>query len=251
VRAHVIHEAIREDGEIELRRPFWALASSGFAAGLGMGFSVIAEAVLRGHLPDTPWAFLISKLGYPIGFLIVILGRQQLYTENTLTPILPLMGRRNLETFRKVLRLWWIVLSANLLGGCVMAWILAFTTVVGPEVGAAISDLASQFATLNFTTLMIRGVFSGWLIASVVWLKAAVDSGEVALVLTLTYVVGISGFPHIIAGTIDMLYALFIGEVEIGRVLGGFVLPVLIGNTLGGVSLVAGLNHAQVIAGEN
>ena len=106
VSALVVHEAIRKDGDEELRRPISALAWSGLAAGLSMGFSFVAEALFRTYTPAAPWRPLITNLGYPLGFLIVIVGRQQLFTENTLTAIIPLLARRNLATFWQVLRLW-------------------------------------------------------------------------------------------------------------------------------------------------
>ncbi len=93
--AALIHETIRAEGESELERTWWALITSGIAAGLSMGFSLVVEGLLQSHLPDAPWRELISKFGYTAGFLIVVLGRQQLFTENTLTPILPLLHNRN------------------------------------------------------------------------------------------------------------------------------------------------------------
>ena len=124
VSAVVVHETIRHDGEEELQRPLAALAWSGFAAGLSMGFSFVAEALLRRYVPDAPWRPLVVNLGYPVGFLIVILGRQQLFTENTLTAMIPLFARRNLATIVAVLRLWAVVLVANLAGAHIFAWVL-------------------------------------------------------------------------------------------------------------------------------
>src|SRR6202142_324731 len=116
VSALVVHEAIRKDGDEELRRPISALAWSGLAAGLSMGFSFVGQALFRTYLPDAPWRPLVTNLGYPLGFLIVIVGRQQLFTENTLTAIIPLLARRNLTTLVQVARLWAIVLCANIAG---------------------------------------------------------------------------------------------------------------------------------------
>jgi len=82
--AAATHEVVRIEAEKELERTASALAWSGLAAGLAMGFSFVTEGVLRSKLPDADWRPLIAKLGYPVGFLIVILGSQQLYTENTL-----------------------------------------------------------------------------------------------------------------------------------------------------------------------
>src|SRR5690349_16875351 len=109
----VIHEVIRRRGEDELARSNSALAWSGLAAGMSMGFSMIAEGLLQVHLPAQPWATAVSKFGYSVGFLLVILGRQQLFTENTLTPVLPVLAKRDLATVIQMLRLWVIVLTFN------------------------------------------------------------------------------------------------------------------------------------------
>src|ERR1700735_1878931 len=133
VSALVVHEAIRKDGDEEPRRPISALGWSGLAAGLSMGFSFVAEALFRTYVPAVPWRPLITNLGYPLGFLIVIIGRQQLFTENTLTAIIPLLARRNVTTFLSVLRLWAIVLTANIVGAHLFAWMLAHTALVRPD----------------------------------------------------------------------------------------------------------------------
>jgi len=117
VTVQVIHEAIRKQGDEELNRPMQALAWSGLAVGFSMGMSLVFEGLLQAHLPNTPWRSLIVHLGYPFGFLMVIGGRQQLFTENTLSPILPLLERRDRATLWKVVKLWIAVLVANLTGG--------------------------------------------------------------------------------------------------------------------------------------
>src|SRR3954452_16221057 len=144
VSANVVHEAIRYDGEEELNRPVSALAWSGFAAGLSMGFSFVAQALFRARLPDESWRPLLVDLGYPLGFLIVIIGRQQLFTENTLTAIIPLLARRNLTTFVRVLQLWAVVLLANLVGAHLFAWVVGDTPMFKPEVRAAMLSIAKQ-----------------------------------------------------------------------------------------------------------
>src|SRR5690242_9379179 len=101
--AAATHEVVRREAQKELDRAAPALAWSGLAAGLGMGFSMVAEGVLRSALPDEPWRPLIAKIGYSVGFLIVILGSQKLFTENTLEPMVPLLHERTREQLRKVL----------------------------------------------------------------------------------------------------------------------------------------------------
>jgi formate/nitrite transporter FocA (FNT family) len=94
-RALVIHEIIRSEGEDELERTNTALALSGLAGGLSMGFSFLSLALLRASMPDTGWRHAVASFGYSVGFIIVVLGRQQLFTENTLTAVLPVLTRRD------------------------------------------------------------------------------------------------------------------------------------------------------------
>jgi formate-nitrite transporter family protein len=143
IGANVVYETIRREGEEELRRSHAALAWSAIAAGLAMGISFVAEALLKAHLPNRPWTPLISRAGYCVGFLVVILGRQQLFTENTLTVILPLMVKKNLMTLVQVLRLWAVVLSANLLGTFLFAASIGKIAVFDPEVSRALTDIGA------------------------------------------------------------------------------------------------------------
>jgi formate-nitrite transporter family protein len=249
VSAVVIHEAIRHDGEEELHRPASALAWSGLAAGLSMGFSFVGQALLYANLPDAPWRPLVVALGYPLGFLIVILGRQQLFTENTLTPIIPLFTRRSLTTLWRVARLWSIVLFANMVGAHIFAWIAGNTPMFSPETQAAMLALAKHAANVGFGTAILRGIFAGWLIAMVVWMLVATKADRVLIIGALTYVVGLASFTHIIAGAVEVLFLVMVGAKSWWAVVWGYLIPTLIGNCIGGVSLTAAVNHAQVVAG--
>src|SRR3982750_1060389 len=133
----IVYHAVRKEGEDELERNTSALAWSGLAAGMSMGFSFAAEALLRAALPEASWRPLITKLGYSVGFVIVVLARQQLFTENTLTVILPALRRRDSLMFANVMRLWTTVLLANLVGAAVFAWVVARAPVFQPDVQAA------------------------------------------------------------------------------------------------------------------
>lgn len=249
VSALVVHEAIRKDGDEELRRPVSALAWSGLAAGLSMGFSFVAEALLRAYLPDAPWRPLVTNLGYPLGFLIVIVGRQQLFTENTLTAIIPLLARRNMATFWQVLRLWAVVLVANMAGAHIFAWVIGNTPVLDPHFHTALGQIATDAADVGFGAAILRGVFAGWLIAMVVWMMAATDSSRIAIIVIMTYIVGLAKLTHIVAGSVEVLFLVLTGAKSWLAFAGGYMVPTFIGNVLGGVALVSAVNHAQVIAG--
>ena len=249
VSAIVVHEAVRREGEEELRRPISALAWSGLAAGLSMGFSFVAEGLLHAYLPGKEWRPLIVNLGYSVGFLLVVIGRQQLFTENTLTAIIPLLARRDLKTLVAVIRLWTVVLIANMVGAHIFAWAAADTGFLKPEVQKALTDLARESTRLSFQTALWRGVFAGWLIAMMVWMNAATNASRVPIIVILTYIVSLAGLTHVIAGSVEVIYLVLLGDRSWFSFFSGYMLPTLIGNILGGVALVSVVNHAQVVAG--
>ena len=246
MRAAVIHEAIRVEGEGELKRAVSALTWSGLAGGLSMGFSLVAPGLLQGHLPDTIWRPLVTNLGYSVGFLAVILGRQQLYTENTLTVILPLFTRRDLRTLLQVIRLWSIVLLTNLAGAYAFALTLGKTAVFSPEIAAAFHDIGAHAISGGWSTMFVRAIFAGWLIATMVWMMPAADPRP-AIIVVMTYIVSLGGLPHVVAGSVEVFYQVVTHALPWSSFFGAFLAPTLIGNTVGGVLLVALFNHAQVV----
>jgi formate-nitrite transporter family protein len=251
ISAQVVYETIRREGEEELVRPAAALAWSAIAAGLSMGFSFLAEATLVAYLPPQSWNLLISRFGYCVGFLIVILGRQQLFTENTLTVILPLLVHKNRVTLLRVLRLWAIVLGGNLVGTFLYALCIASINVFDPRIEQAFISIGAAHLGAGFGVVFLRSIFAGWLIALMVWLLPGADSSRVAIIIIITYLVGLAGLNHIIAGSNVMFFLLVKGSLSWGEFLGGFFVPTLIGNIVGGTSLVAALGHAQVVGGKS
>jgi formate-nitrite transporter family protein len=249
--AKTTYEVIRREGLHELERSTSALAWSGLAAGLSMGFSFLVEGLLHSHLPDTGWRPLVAKLGYSVGFVIVILGSQQLFTENTLTPIVPLLSHRTMKRLRNVLRLWGAVLVTNLIGALIFALVLATLKVVDPEVHRSLAGISQEAMRSGVGVTLLHAVFAGWLIAVMVWMLPASKPQELWVVVFMTYLVGLGGFAHIIAGATEVFYAGFRGLAGWSEVLLGYLLPTLIGNVLGGVTLVAALNHAQATSGEH
>lgn len=248
ISALVVHETVREEGERELSRPSKALALSGLAAGLSMGFSLVSQGLLHAYLPAAPWTPLVDNLGYSVGFFIVVLGRQQLFTENTLTAMLPLFTHPDWHTFWKVARLWIVVLVANLVGALIFAAIVAHTAIFPANIQQSFSEIARHSLRGDFGLTILRGIFAGWLIALMVWLLPAAEGTKLHIVILLTYLVALGNFAHIIAGSVDVLYLVNTGAVSWGGYLLGFMLPTLIGNIIGGVSLVAALNFGQVAA---
>jgi formate/nitrite transporter FocA (FNT family) len=242
----VIHEIVREEGESEIGRHFNGLALSGLAAGLSIGFSFIAQAYIEAGLPDAPWRRLVASFGYSLGFLIVVLGRQQLFTETTLTALIPALTRRNLETLQATLRVWSIVLAANLVGTWIFALIASLPGLFEPDAAAAMGGLAAKILAMPFWECAARAGFAGWLIGLMVWLLPASGSARPLIIILLTYVVSMCQLPHIIAGSVEAAYAVLTGHASIYDYVLKFLVPTLLGNVFGGTALAAVFNHAPV-----
>nr|WKF55661.1 Inner membrane protein YfdC [Paraburkholderia busanensis] len=247
-RALVIHEVVREEGESAMDRTAGALLMSGLAAGLSMGFSFLTQAVIESAIPNNSWRFLVASLGYTVGFVIVILGKQQLFTESTLSAVLPVLTRRDLRTFAKTARLWALVLLSNIAGTFLYAALLQIPGVFPDDVVKTLGALARQPYAGGFTVTVVRAMFAGWLIALMVWLLPSARSARLITILLITYVVGISKLSHIIAGSVEASYAVMDGSASVSNYLLAFFAPTLLGNMIGGISLVAIINHGSIAA---
>lgn len=243
--ARKIHDTIFAEGAGELERKAAALFWSALAAGLSMGFSMITEGLLSAALPDSSWKELVAGFGYSAGFLIVILGKQQLFTENTLTPILPLLHNRSAATLGKVLRLWGLVLLGNLVGALLIALTVAYTEAFGAGAKAAFVELGLKAIEPDVGATLVRGIFAGWLIALLVWLLPYAETARVWVIIIITYIISLGHFSHVIAGAVETFTLAALQQASWGGVLAGYILPALVGNIVGGVILVAVLNHEQ------
>ncbi len=247
-QSHEIHQITREEGEAELKRHSGATAWSGLAAGLSMGFSFLIMAVLQAALPDAPWRRLITGFGYTTGFLIVVLGKQELFTETTLTGVLPIIDGWKWREIPTLLRYWLVVLSTNLAGTFLFGWMLSHESLFRPEVWAALGDIAHTALHDEFWPMLVKAILAGWLIALMVWLLPGAGPARILIIVALTYAVSISHFSHSIAGSVEIAFAVFAGHIPPLDYLTRFLAPTLIGNTIGGVALVALLNHAPIAA---
>jgi len=245
-KAKVVHAAVVKQGEDELERPLGSLFWSGLAAGIAIMASVSAQAALHLRLPDAPWRELVAGFGYCLGFIIVILGRMQLFTEHTTVAVLPLMRERTLANLRRTLRLWGIVFLGNVLGAAIIAAGCIFLKFQSPEMTDAMLDVSAKLFDKGPLAMMLQAVPAGFLIASVAWIRSAADDSSFWIILVLTYAIAICGFTHVIAGAAEAFLLLWSGQASLGWVLGTFLFPALAGNIVGGTGLFAMLAHAQV-----
>jgi formate/nitrite transporter FocA (FNT family) len=246
-RTPVIYEVVRRLGDEEMARPAISLWWSGVAAGLSISFSLLAQAILQAHLPDTAWRPLVSSFGYCVGFLMVVLGNQQLFTESTITVVLPVFKDLSWKNLGRMGRLWAIVLVANFAGTLVAAIFCTFTPVLPADLLQGMQAISGDLLGLGWWTMVFRGVSSGFLIAAMVWMIPSAESAKFAVIALMTYLIAIGGFTHIVAGSMEANMLVLHGDWEWWRMLGQFFVPVLLGNIVGGTALFALISYAQVM----
>lgn len=246
LRAVIVYEIIRVEGDGELARGFNALWWSGLAAGLSIGLSVVAQAVLATHLPEAPWKFLVEKLGYSLGFIVVILGRQQLFTENTLTAVLPVIARQRLRWLLVMLRLWAIVLAANLAGCLIFAATIAHTAMLPVEVEENVRRISEHMMQNSATEMFVKGIAAGWIIAALVWMLPSAENTEFFVIGLMTYLIAAAELTHVVAGAVEAFYLWVLNAATADDVFLTFLLPTLAGNVVGGTVLFAVLSYAQI-----
>jgi formate/nitrite transporter FocA (FNT family) len=246
-RTPVIYEVVRRLGEEEMARPATSLWWSGVAGGISISFSLLAQAVLEQHLPETGWRVLVTSFGYSIGFLIVILGRQQLFTESTITVVLPVLKNVTRENLSQMTRLWAIVLVANLAGTLFAALFCSFTPVVPDKLFDNMMSISRLLLDHGWWDMLFGGITSGFLMAALVWMIPTAESLKLHVITLINRLIAVGGFTHIVAGSLEAWLLMLAGDWSLGWMLWQFMVPVLIGNMIGGTALFAMISYAQVM----
>ncbi|MDC5404396.1 formate/nitrite transporter family protein [Acinetobacter baumannii] len=242
----LVYEIIRRDGAEELDRPTAALIFSGIAAGLVISFSFVFKAIIASYIPtDAIWTDLITNFGYTIGFLIAILGHMQLFTENTITTVVPLFKPFTLDKLGAVGRLWGIVFLCNVIGTALASLFFLTTDLFTPNIDKALDELAHHVGSFSATQNLLKGVMSGLLIAALVWMLPSV-SNKFLVIFFMTYLIGLGDFTHVVVGSTEMSYLVWQGEASLGEYLFNFLIPTTIGNIIGGTGVFTLLIYGQV-----
>ncbi|UVL23206.1 formate/nitrite transporter family protein [Pseudomonas donghuensis] len=245
-RAAVLHEIIRFQGDQELERTIAALFWSALAAGLSMGLSLMAMGLFYSRLPEDDSSQVIASLGYSAGFLAVILARQQLFTENTLTAVLPVMTEPSLRNFGRLLRLWSVVLLGNLAGTILVSYVMLNLPIFDSKTDVAFLDVGHKVMENDLNQMFAKGIISGWMIATMVWMIPSMESAKAWIILMITYLMALGDFTHIVVGSVEVSYLVWAGEVSWTAFWLDFAAPTLIGNIIGGSFIFALISHAQV-----
>ena len=245
-RAAVLHEIIRYQGDQELERTLVALWWSALAAGLSMGLSLMAMGLFYARLPEGDGAQVVASIGYSAGFLAVILARQQLFTENTLTAVLPVMTAPTLANFGRLLRLWGVVLFGNLAGTLLVAWVMLELPIFDSKTDVAFLEVGRKVMKNDISQMFAKGIVSGWMIATMVWMIPSMEHAKIWIILMITYLMALGDFTHIVVGSVEVSYLVWAGDETWSRFWLEFALPTLTGNIIGGSFIFALISHAQV-----
>ncbi|WP_375139779.1 formate/nitrite transporter family protein [[Pantoea] beijingensis] len=244
--AAAIHEQIRYEGEKELERDGMALLWSAIAAGLSMGASLMAKGIFQVHLTNVPGAFLLENLGYTFGFVIVIMARQQLFTENTVTAVLPVMHKPSGSNFFLLFRLWGIVLVGNLIGTALAALAFNHLPVFDDATRSAFSHISEKVMANPPSEMFANAIVSGWIIATMVWMVPSAGAAKIVVIMMMTWLVALGDLAHIVVGSVEVLYLVFSGSISWHAFIWPFALPTLAGNIIGGTFIFALISHAQI-----
>ncbi|SAQ27315.1 formate/nitrite transporter family protein [Klebsiella oxytoca] len=241
-QAMATHEVIQK----ELERDAMALLWSAIAAGLSMGASLVAKGIFHVHLSELPGGFLLENLGYTFGFVIVILARQQLFTENTVTAVLPIMHKPTLSNIGLLLRLWGVVLAGNLIGTAIAAWAFDVMPVFDEPTREAFLKISLKVMQNPPLEMFANAIISGWLVATMVWMFPAAGSAKIIVIILMTWLIALADTTHIVVGSVEIFYLVFNGTLPWQEFIWPFALPTLAGNICGGTFIFALLSHAQI-----
>ncbi len=239
---HEVFQRILAAADAEATTGVRTLFFSALAAGFAITLTFLLYASLTAATGGDP---IGSALLYPLGFVYIVVGRYQLYTENTLPPVVLVLDR--LASVPRLLRTWAVVLVGNFAGGGLGALFLAATGVFPPEAAASATAIASKGVSTPFWDLLFKGSVAGLLVAGVVWVVYAVQDSISRVVLVYIAFLGIplGNLFHVAVSFTELVYLVAVGQGQPLAGFVGFVLPVLLGNTLGGVLLVSVVNYFQ------
>ena len=245
--ALTVYSIVLREGEEELRRPKGSLWWSGVAAGIGISTSVLATGIIRsGAAGGASFLPLIESLGYSLGFVLVIMSRLQLFTENTISVVLPVLASPTRERFYRTARLWAVVFAANMVGTFVTAAIAMHGGILSDGVMASVLEISRHVAELSPMTALLRGIPAGFFIAALVWMLPSSRGSEVLVIMLFTWLIAAGGFTHVVAGSNEIFNLVLLGEMDLLTAFARHILPILVGNVVGGTGLFAMLAYGQI-----
>lgn len=246
LRSPQIYEVVRKEGVEELSRPMSSLFWSGLVAGLALSLSLYCKAFLHSELEGHALQAVLSNIGYTVGFIIVIMGRLQLFTENTISVVLPVLGDCSVFRVGQTFRLWGVVLFANLLGVLISTLCAYYGSIIPEKQVLSALEISKHLVEYSAMKVFLLGIPAGFLMAAIVWLLPSSKGNEFWVISLLTYMIAIGGLTHVVVGSAEWSLLALDGVMTWGAAISGGILPALAGNILGGTGLFALISYGQV-----
>ena len=241
-----------QDSLHEYRRSNRSLFLSSVAAGLEIGFSLFLMAAFYSNFHSvisSQAMYLLVAISYPIGFLMVVIGRSDLFTEHTTLAILPVLDGR--QTFASLMRVWAVIYAGNLVGAAVFSLILVQFVGMTERLDAGVfSYYGDKLLADNAGGQFLGAIFAGWLMGLLGWMVAssAETISRMAVVTLITFVIGLGGLAHCIAGAVGIFSALIDGAGAVNWLSAvKFLVIATLGNTIGGSIFVGLLKYSYVV----
>jgi formate/nitrite transporter FocA (FNT family)/nucleotide-binding universal stress UspA family protein len=218
-----------------------------FFSALAAGFAITITFLVYASMRVTADGKVVAALLYPLGFVYIIIGGYQLYTENTLPPVALTLER--LASIPTLFRHWLIVLCGNFTGGALGAVVLAHGGVFDGATAEMAVTISAKGIETSAWSLFFKGAFAGLIVAGVVWLDFAAREtiSRLAIVYLAFLAIPLGNLFHVVVSFTESVYLILVPAYDLGAVtaMTEFVIPVLAGNTLGGIVLVTVVNYYQ------
>ncbi|HVC29840.1 MAG TPA: formate/nitrite transporter family protein [Steroidobacteraceae bacterium] len=236
-------------GTRRLQRPVLGEAITGLIGGLSIGFGAVAMAAVGGLVSDFAGrsaGMLAASLAFPVGFVILLIGKAELFTENFLVPVIGVFERRG--TPLNLGRVWSVSLAANLLGAFIFAWLISRHGVLSPQASSYLRRLGPEKVSNPFWTSFTKAIFAGWLMTILTWLLLACETiGQRLAIIWMTGALIIVGdFNHSVISAAESFIAINLGaQLTYGQWFLHNLIPAVLGNMVGGVLFVTALFYLQ------
>jgi formate/nitrite transporter FocA (FNT family) len=237
-----IYARTKEEGERRLERPVIEEISTALAAGFDIVAGILALALVSTQLQHrfgTDAAHVFGSMGFGIGFVFLVVGRGELFTENFLVPIAGL-DHRSGASWRNLAKLWITSPIFNVVGGLIMILILTTHSVLPFGTGKTIEELAGTIHANGWLALFMSAIFAGALITAMTWFVEGQESMLVRVVVAwLTgFILAVGSLNHVIVVTLELIFGYRYGaHFNWIFILENFFLAAL-GNAIGGLGLV-------------
>jgi formate-nitrite transporter family protein len=252
-----VEEILKEQIETAMRehdRASLNLFLSSISAGLEIGFSVFLMAVIYSlffGVVHPSVLHIMLALSYPLGFIFVIIGKSELFTEHTTLAVIPVLNRN--ASLKSLMTLWGLVYAGNILGGTLFGLIMSIIPArMGILDPSSFEQLALKLTNHTWTIILGSGILAGWLMGLLSWLNTSAQEtiSRITLVVLVTTVIGIGGLHHAIVGSIEIFTACLTGDaISWGEYLTVQIWTTL-GNMIGGVVFVAFLKWSHASSGK-